>query len=218
MNILDIVVLIIIILLVLRGLWKGLIRQIMGIIGAVVAFIIAIKFSGILAAKYFTGFQPTTGYLIAFLVIFLACMIAESLLAALIGKFTTAVGLSYLNRIGGGLLGGAKGCFVMAAVILILVAYLPPKSNLLVESKTLKYILPMTDVLSHLAPHSIRTRYNKNVQKKERILNKLWIEHQHGSAQMGLAFMDRLKEESCPGCPCRLFLTYGSGQFFSGYM
>jgi membrane protein required for colicin V production len=193
MNILDIIVLIVLILLVLRGIWKGFVRQIIGIAGAVAAFIIAIKFSGILAAKYLTGFQPTTGYIIAFLGIFLACIIVASLLAALIGKFMSAVGLGYLNRIGGGLLGGAKACFIIAAVVLILVAYLPPKSNLLEESRTLKYILPMTDLLSHGAPHSIKSRYDKNTHKKKHFLNELWIEQQSHSTQICLLLFSNCK-------------------------
>jgi membrane protein required for colicin V production len=165
MNLLDIVIIIVVVLLVFRGLWKGLVRQVLGIIGAVVAFIIAVKFSGLLAAKYLAGFQPSIGHIIMFLGIFLGCMVAVSLLAALIGKFTTAVGLGWLNRLTGGLLGGAKGYFVMASVVVMLIAFLPPGSGALVGSRTMKYVRPVADIISRVAPPSIKSRYDHNAKK-----------------------------------------------------
>jgi membrane protein required for colicin V production len=168
MNILDIVIIAVVALLVLRGFWKGLIRQILGIAGAIAAFIVAIKFSGTMAAKFLTGFQPTTGYIVMFLAIFVACMIVVSLLAALIGKLMSAVGLGFFNRLSGAILGGAKGYFIVAAVVLVLVAFLPPKSGLLTESKTVKFVYPMADIISRFAPLSVGSKYGHNRNSKEK--------------------------------------------------
>jgi membrane protein required for colicin V production len=178
MNILDIIIIAIVALFILRGLWKGLVRQIIGIAGAVVAVIVAIKFSGVMAAKFLTGFQPSTGYIIMFLAILVACMIAASLIAALIGKLTSAVGLGIPNRIAGGILGGLKGYFLMAAIVLILIAFLPPKNHILTGSSTLKYVRPMSDMMNNFAPNAIASRFKANIGRPkpgQQEKNKLWM-------------------------------------------
>ncbi len=154
----DIGVLIVVGLLTLRGLWRGFVRQVVGLVGVAAGYVLAMRFYGPVAARFLSGFSPAVGHIVAFVAIFVACMIAASIIGWIAGRAMSGVGLGPLNRIAGGLLVIAKGCFVVAVVTLALIVFLP-SDGLLKSSRTVKYILPMSDMIAKVAPASIRTKY-----------------------------------------------------------
>ena len=163
----DIVVLVLIGVPALLGLWKGLVRQVIGLAGVAAAYIVAMKFFAPLAARYLSGFRPATGSVVAFLVIFFACLIAASLIGWVVEKVVGAAGLGILNRIGGGILGGAKGYLIVSVVVMMLIAFMPPHSSIFRGSRTMKYIQPMAGFVSRLAPESIGRRYEERTRRME---------------------------------------------------
>ena len=165
----DIIVLAVVGVLTLLGLWKGLVRQIVGLAGVAAGYVIATKFYGPLAAKFLTGFRPATGNVISFLTIFIACIIAASIIGWIAGKFMSTAGLGILNRIGGGILGGAKGCLIVSVVVMMLIAFMPPSSGVFKGSRTMKYIQPMAGMVSRLAPKNISTRYGEKAARMGRL-------------------------------------------------
>ncbi len=164
----DLIVLIVVGLLTLRGLWEGLVRQVIGLAGAIAGYVIAMKYSEPLAAKFLTGFRLFTGHVIAFVVIFIVCIIVASLLARIAGKLLSLAGLGILNRLGGGLLGFLKGCFIFAVLTMLLVAFLSPDSSFLKGPGTLKYLQPMAEMVSDYAPKSVKIKYDENARKMAR--------------------------------------------------
>ena len=148
----DIAVLAVVAVLTLLGLWKGLVRQIVGLAGVAAGYVIATKFYGPLAAKFLTGFRPATGRVISFLAIFIACIIAASIIGWIAEKLMNTAGLGVLNRIGGGILGGVKGYLIVSVVVMMMVSFLPLHSGVFKGSRTMKYIQPMAGMVSRLAP------------------------------------------------------------------
>lgn len=165
MNMFDLIVLVVIVLLILRGLWKGLIRQVVGLAGVVTGYMIAMHFYGPFASRYLKGFTPATGHIIAFLGVFIGCIIAASIVGWIIGRLMNVAGLGILNRIGGAVLGGAKGCFILGVAVMTLIAFLPSDSSVFKGSRTIKYIQPMAGLISGVAPKSIKTRYDQKTGK-----------------------------------------------------
>jgi membrane protein required for colicin V production len=172
MNKFDIIVLAVVGLSILCGIWKGLLRQVVGLIGVAAGYMIAMHLYGAFAAKFLRGFSPTTGHIIAFVSIFIACIIAASIIGWMIGSLMSITGLGILNRIGGALLGGAKGCFILAAVVMMLTAFLPPDSGVFEGSRTVRYIQPMAGVISTIAPKSIKTKYDQKTARMGSVSNK----------------------------------------------
>ncbi len=164
----DIIVLAVVGVAALFGLWKGLVRQVVGLLGVAAGYVAAMKFSGPLAAKFLTGFSPATGHVISFFAIFIACVIASSIFGSIMGKLVGGTGLGILNKVGGGLLGGLKGCLVIAVATMLLIAFLPPNTGVLKGSRTMKYIQPMADMISKVAPASIRITYEEKAAKMGR--------------------------------------------------
>jgi membrane protein required for colicin V production len=168
----DIVVLAVVGLSILRGIWKGLIRQVVGLVGVAAGYIMAMHFHATLAGRFLKGFSPVTGHIIAFLGIFIACIMAASIVGWMIGRAMNIVGLGILNRIGGALLGGAKGCLIVAVAVIMLIAFLPPDNGVFKGSRTVKYIQPMAGLISTVAPKSIKAKYDQKVTKTARPSDK----------------------------------------------
>ncbi len=162
----DIIVLALVGILTLFGLWKGLVRQVVGLAGVAAGYLIAMKFHGPLAARFLTGFRPAMGSVIGFLVIFIACIIAASIIGWIAGVLIGTAGLGILNRVGGGILGGAKGCLIVSVVVMMLIAFLPPNSSFFKGSGTMKYIRPIAGMVSRFAPKNIRMRYEERSRAK----------------------------------------------------
>jgi membrane protein required for colicin V production len=165
----DIIVLAVVGVLTLLGLWKGLVRQVVGLAGVAAGYVTAMKFYGPLAAKFLTGFRPATGKVISFLAIFIACIVAASIVGWIAGKLMGAAGLGILNRVGGGILGGAKGCLIVSVAVMMLIAFMPPNSSVFKGSGTMNYIQPIAGIVSRLAPKNIRTRYEEKAARMGRL-------------------------------------------------
>ncbi len=161
----DTIVLAVLAVWILLGLWKGLVKQVVGLAGLVAAYVAAVKFSGPLAGKFLTGFGATAGHVISFFAVFIACIVAASIVGSVIGRLVSRAGLGVLNRVGGGALGGLKACFALAVATMLLIAYLPPGSRVLKDSRTVRYIRPMADLVSRSAPDRIRTKYEENAAR-----------------------------------------------------
>ncbi|HAR96004.1 MAG TPA: hypothetical protein DCR97_08605 [Deltaproteobacteria bacterium] len=165
MTLFDIIVLVVVALAILHGLWKGLVRQIVGLAGVAVGYVVAMHFYGPFTARFLKGFSPAVGHTIAFLGILIACMIAASIIGWLLGKLIGVTGSGALNKIGGALLGAVKGCFIVSVVTMMIIVFLPPENRLLKGSRTITYIEPLAGLLSALAPKSVKGTYDKKASK-----------------------------------------------------
>jgi membrane protein required for colicin V production len=104
----------------LRGMWRGLVAEAFGLVGWIVAIIIAGRFVG-LVAPYIPSTWPggqLTQWLVAFLLVVGAVLLLAQVLSALLTRITEVTGLRGVDRSLGLLFGLARG----AILVVILVA------------------------------------------------------------------------------------------------
>jgi membrane protein required for colicin V production len=104
----------------LRGMWRGLLAEVFGLIGWVAALLIAGRFVGVVV-PYIPDYWPggtLTQWLIAFLAVVAAVQVVSSVLSALLTRVTEVVGLRGIDRSLGLLFGLVRG----AILVVILVA------------------------------------------------------------------------------------------------
>jgi membrane protein required for colicin V production len=102
------------------GLWRGLVREILSLLGWVIAFLAAALFAGPLAEHLPQSIPtPELRAIAAFLGIFIASLIVTTLLGVLLSRLVKAVGLGGLDRSLGGLFGVARGVLVIVALTLL---------------------------------------------------------------------------------------------------
>ena len=114
----------IILISLLFGFYRGFIRELLAVIGLVLAFYCADKYSSIYISYIPFGFEKSINNIIIYLTIFILVLIVSALIIKLINKFIKSAGLSFINIFMGGFFG-----FIRGLLISILIIYLVEKSE-----------------------------------------------------------------------------------------
>ena len=165
MNGLDIVFIIIILLGLVRGLFRGLVKEFASIVGLVFGFLVANQY-----------YQPLTEQLmvimpdeqiagiVSYAFIFLAVLGAILLAGLGFRELLKLSMLSWLDRLSGGILGLLKGGLICSLVLLLLTTFMAPGSALLQESRLSPYIGSFTQQLSRLIPKDMKAQFEERSQ------------------------------------------------------
>jgi len=166
MDIFDIIVLAVVGILTIIGFWKGMVRQIFGLVGVIAGYGLAMRFY-LPGSKYLTGIHPGAAKAISFIAIFLACILLAHIIGYIVGRLFKISKLGFINRIGGGFLGFLKGCVIIAVVVMVLTTFLSPDNRFFRKSSTIKYILAVTAVLKKVTRGDIKAKYDEKVGTEE---------------------------------------------------
>jgi membrane protein required for colicin V production len=102
------------------GIWRGLVREVVSVLGWVIAFLAANLFAGPLGEALPSEIPtPELRLAIAFVAIFILSLVVTTLLGLLLSKMVQAVGLESLDRTLGALFGMAKGLLILVALALL---------------------------------------------------------------------------------------------------
>ncbi|QRF56235.1 CvpA family protein [Variovorax paradoxus] len=123
MALLDWIAVALIVVSMLFGLVRGLVFEVISLVGWVVAFVVAQWFASDVAA-WLPGGDPQASwrYPLAFVLLFVAVAFGVGLVASLTRKLIAAVGLRPVDRILGGAFGAARGA--VALLVLAVVVHL----------------------------------------------------------------------------------------------
>jgi len=118
---LDYAVLGVLLLCILWGLWRGLVREVVSILGWIIAFLAANLFAAPLAQQLPEQIPtPELRLAVAFLVAFIASLAVATLLGLILSKLVKAIGLESLDRVLGAAFGIAKAALILVALALLL--------------------------------------------------------------------------------------------------
>lgn len=111
------------------GVWRGFIYEAASLLGWVVAYVGAQRFSPWLTAQWaLQGFSPELGRGGAFLVMFIVILVVWAVLARLLRRVVHATPLQVPDRLGGAAFGLVRGALVLV-VLATLVAWTPLKEH-----------------------------------------------------------------------------------------
>ena len=102
-----------------RGVWRGLVREVISLAGWVIAFLAANLLAGPVGEMLPTSIpRPELRVLMAFIAVFLLTLTMTTLAGLLLSKVVKKVGLGGLDRTLGGLFGVALGLVIVVALAL----------------------------------------------------------------------------------------------------
>lgn len=105
---------------VIWGAWRGLVREVISILGWVIAFLAANLFAGPLGEVMPQAIPtPELRLVAAFVAIFIGSLVATTLVGLLLSKAVHAVGLAGLDRVLGALFGVARAALIVLAATLL---------------------------------------------------------------------------------------------------
>ena len=95
----DIIVLAVIGILTIIGLWKGVVKQLFGLLGVVAGYLLAMRFYQP-CSKFVTSIYPGTAKVISFIAIFLASILVAHLIGWGVGRLLAyfKIGIPQQNR------------------------------------------------------------------------------------------------------------------------
>ena len=120
MTVFDFVVFGVVVLSTLFGLARGFMRVVVSLAAWVFAFLLAIHLSPSLGAMLPEfGDSPTTRYVAAFALIVIVVLLVGALLGWMLYRLVRAIGLGFLDRILGGVIGVARGVLIVVIGVLV---------------------------------------------------------------------------------------------------
>lgn len=131
MNAIDWVILAVVGIFALQGFRKGLLREVAGLLGVVVAFILSVRLLSDVSAliSYYLGISPQLAVVVSGFVIFFVVLGLFIFLARLLRKILDWALLGWVDRVGGSLFGLLKGTLIVS-ILALLISLIPLGSEL----------------------------------------------------------------------------------------
>ncbi|MFC1771225.1 CvpA family protein [Candidatus Margulisiibacteriota bacterium] len=128
MTILDIIVVVVIIYNIVMGIKRGLVRILLDVFALGLSLFLAFSYYKDLSVYFssIVSFSPFTLSVISFCFIWLGFFLVLTIVNAGVDKIIKLSMLGFLNRIGGGALGLAKGVFFLIPLLMILLYFNKP--------------------------------------------------------------------------------------------
>ncbi|GHT14069.1 hypothetical protein FACS1894170_10710 [Planctomycetales bacterium] len=151
MSVFDIIVFTILVALTLRGIWKGMISQIVSVGAYFVGWIIASRFA-FLVAPSIPAEEPWN-QVGAMAVLFVVVMVAVRFFHAVLESFVKRLHLEGLNKLLGGALGCLKAVLVCMVLTFFAVMLSETSQNIVFQSKTGNFFVDVITKTSTFVPN-----------------------------------------------------------------
>lgn len=158
MNGFDMIIIVVLVYCIIRGVFRGFVREVASIVGLLAGFYTAYNFYGTVA-PLLSGWIKDPGYaaLTGFLLLFCGVFLAVTVIGILIRFIMKMALLGVLDRIIGALFGALKGVLIISLLFFLLVRFLPPKGASIVHKSRLS---PFANAISadivRLIPRDMR--------------------------------------------------------------
>lgn len=182
MNTLDIVFLILIGISIIYSLIRGLVREIFSFLSIILGFLGA-SYGYSAMAEWLRRWvtNETLAQILAFTLLFVLIALLVGLLGKVLSGLVHKGGLGWADRMGGAAFGFLKAILIVAIIVLILTAFLPAKSKILLESRVSPAALTIARGLSFLVPAKLQDLY----AQKEKELKKYWAREEFSLEKTG---------------------------------
>lgn len=164
MNWLDFVLLAIIVMTMIVGIFKGFVRQVIGLVAVVAGLVLAVVYyeqtAGVFMA--FVKNRLVSNFL-GFLLIFVVVLVAGAILGHLVTKAMVGP-LAVINRLFGAVFGLIKAVLICGILVFALVSF-EIATPALRSSVVAPVCLGVTRAVVNLVPKDLRTRFNESYQR-----------------------------------------------------
>jgi membrane protein required for colicin V production len=164
MNPFDILTVLLASYFILRGIFRGLVREMAAIVGVLGGFYLAYTFYPPISI-FISHWLHLTQYihLLSFMIIFCTAFTAVSFAGAALKHLLKVVHISWLDRVWGALLGAVKTILFASVVLMALTAFLPKEAPIVRHSLLAPYVLVLSEQLAKLVPKDMKKSFKDKV-------------------------------------------------------
>lgn len=171
MNAFDVVIVVIISFCLIRGLFRGFIREVSSIIGVIAGFYGAYTYYPIVATYLGKWIKwGMYGNIISFFLLFCLIFSLISFFATLIRYFLNIIFLGWVDRACGMFFGAVKGFLIVSVLFIGLTTFLPPGTGLVAESRLCSHLADFSQIISIFVPQDMKG----DLQNKIEGIKEIW--------------------------------------------
>jgi len=171
MNPLDIIITTILSYCLIRGGFRGLIKEVSAIIGVLGGFFLAVNYYRPIALilQKQTGETPFINIL-SFMIIFGVTLFLVNLIGMAIKRMLESSDLTWFDRFCGCIIGTIKAVLISAIIVVALTIFLPKGAPLVRDSLMAPYITIIAQEMAKMVTQDMKQQYNKKMTE----LKKIW--------------------------------------------
>lgn len=160
MNAFDIFLVVVVGYGLIRGLFRGLVKEVASVLGVIGGFFTAYLYYEAVAG-WLTGLVSNPGYrhILAFMTLFCGVLIVVNVVAMILKYLLDLIFLGWLDRLGGVGFGLVKGVLIVSVVFMVLTAYLPKGAPIIKDSAGAPYVARVSEQLSLLVSSDIKREF-----------------------------------------------------------
>lgn len=174
MNILDILIGVIAGFCLVRGIFRGTVKEITSIIGVFVGFYAAYTYYPVVA-NWLSRLITNKSYLniVSFFLTFTVLFLAVGLLGIILKHLLKVVALGWFDRIFGGTFGLVKALLIVSVLLVPLTTFLPQKSSVIKDSCLAPHVSTLSEKMIALVPKEMKQRFGDNIKALKDTWKKL---------------------------------------------
>lgn len=174
MNLFDIVIVVVLCYCLIRGGFRGLIKELSAIVGVMTGFYGAYTYYPNLAGMM-SGWISNTAYrnILAFMLIFCGVFILVSVLGIIIRYLLNLVFSGWVDHIGGAVFGIVKGGLIVSVLFIALTAFLPRNAPILQKSRLLPYMAQYSEVIAQVVSPAMKKEFKTKFKELEESWTRL---------------------------------------------
>ncbi|MCU1327301.1 MAG: Colicin production protein [Bryobacterales bacterium] len=167
LNWLDILFTVVLLYAIYRSFRKGFVREIVGLASTILALLCSMWFHGI-AGAYLEPLvhSEKTANLLGYIVVFLVVMTVGTLAGWIIARFIQTIGLSFVDRFMGAMVGLVRGLVVCIALLIGFTAYGPhlksrTAPDAVLNSQIAPWLMKASDYGVAMAPMELKRAFRE---------------------------------------------------------
>ncbi len=171
MNALDIAICIIGGFCVVRGLFRGIIKEITSIVGVFIGFYGAYTYYPVLA-RWLSQLITNKSYLyiISFFVAFTLIFLAIGFIGVILKHIFKATALGWADRVLGGTFAVVKAVLIVSVLLIALTAFLPKNAPVMIHSRIAPHITTASEKMAAAVPLDMKEKFRDNIK----VLKESW--------------------------------------------
>ena len=171
MNSFDILVSIIFGFCLIRGIFRGLVKEVSSIIGVIAGYYAAYSYYSYVA-KFLSQWISVVAYsrVIGFLVIFVGVFLIISILGVIIKYLMSIAFLGWADRISGGIFGLIKGLLIVSVLFIVFTTFLSKNASIVQDSILAPHLSHISTQMAKIMKKDMKHEFTEKVEG----LKKAW--------------------------------------------
>ena len=165
MNLLDILIISVLAYGLIRGIFKGLVREISSIFGVLGGFYAAYTYYPFVSDMIATWLpDEALRKIVSYVLIFSVVVIVINILAVVIKYLLNIAFMGWIDRISGALFGLIKGALVICIIFIALAAFLPKEASIIKNSTLSPYVATVSEVMAKVVSKDMKQNFSTKIK------------------------------------------------------